>query len=160
LIVNWPGRVAAGKVSQSLVDSTDFLPTVCEAAGAKLPEVCDGRSFLPELLGQPFEPRPWIYCWYAPEGGGEPKHEFAMDERFKLYRDGRLFDLAKDWFEEQPLSGDRSAQASAAAGKLQQVLDQYASARPEDLKAAGPQPRNKAKKNKGNKANRKKKKAA
>ena len=30
LIVNWPGRVSAGKVNSDLVGSVDFLPTICE----------------------------------------------------------------------------------------------------------------------------------
>ena len=35
LIVSWPGKAAAGKVCGDLVDSTDFLPTICEAAGVR-----------------------------------------------------------------------------------------------------------------------------
>ena len=49
LIVNWPGKTPAGKVSHDLIDSTDFVPTFAELAGAKLPEktIIDGRSFAP-----------------------------------------------------------------------------------------------------------------
>ncbi|MDD4873285.1 MAG: sulfatase-like hydrolase/transferase, partial [Kiritimatiellae bacterium] len=54
LIVNWPGKAATGKVSHDLVDSTDFLPTICEAAGVPVPAELkiDGRSFLPQVRGE------------------------------------------------------------------------------------------------------------
>jgi len=76
LIVNWPGRTPVGKVSADMIDSSDFLPTLAEVAGAKLPEntVLDGRGFAPQLRGQKGNPRDWIYIqlagmWYAREAG-------------------------------------------------------------------------------------------
>ena len=36
LIVNWPGVTPAGKVRADMVDSSDFVPTFAELAGAKL----------------------------------------------------------------------------------------------------------------------------
>ncbi len=51
MIVRWPGRVAAGVVSDGLVASFDLLPTIAELAGADLTGVpIDGRS-LAALLG-------------------------------------------------------------------------------------------------------------
>jgi arylsulfatase A len=54
LIATWPGIVPAGRVSLDLIDSTDFLPTVCAAAGIDIPAdwKVDGRSFLPQLRGE------------------------------------------------------------------------------------------------------------
>jgi arylsulfatase A len=62
LIASWPGRIAAGKVCADLVDTTDFLPTLCEAAGVAVPAEMkvDGRSFLPQLRGEKGTPREWI----------------------------------------------------------------------------------------------------
>ncbi len=37
LIASWPGVTPAGKVSEDLVDASDFLPTFAELAGAELP---------------------------------------------------------------------------------------------------------------------------
>ena len=50
LIIRWPGRIEPGSVSNDLVDVSDFLPTLAELAGAKLPQgVClDGKSFVPK----------------------------------------------------------------------------------------------------------------
>ncbi len=136
LIVNWPGRIPAGKVNRDLIASTDFLPTLCEAAAVALPKAMppDGRSFLPQLLGQKGQPREWSYFWYAPDGGAKPKYEFAMSTDYKLYRDGTFFDLRSDWFEERPLHvATLSGASRVAAQKLQAALDHYAHARPAHL---------------------------
>ena len=54
LIANWPGHMPAGSVNDDLIDSTDFLPTICEAAGVKVPASLkiDGHSFWPQLMGE------------------------------------------------------------------------------------------------------------
>jgi arylsulfatase A len=53
-IANWPGHVPAGRVCADLIDSADFLPTICEVAGGMLPADLkpDGRSFMPQLRGE------------------------------------------------------------------------------------------------------------
>jgi arylsulfatase A len=143
LVASWPGVIPAGQVLDDLVDSTDFLPTICEAAGVSVPAAwkLDGRSFLARLRGQPGRAREWIYCWYAPSGGAEADSEFAMTAEFKLYRDGRLFDLARDLEEKKPLdTGSLDGAAAAAHKLLTSALAQYRDARPAELAAqAGPQ---------------------
>ena len=136
LIANWPGRIAAGRVNTDLVASTDFLPTLCEAAGAKIPTslAIDGQSFLPQLLGEPGNPRSWLYCWYARNGGPTANVEFAMSTKHKLYRDGKFFDLIADPFEQRPLAiADLTGADAETARTLQGALDQYANARPAHL---------------------------
>jgi len=131
LIASWPGTIAAGKVCADLVDTTDFLPTLCEAAGVAAPAELkvDGRSFLPQLRGEKGTPREWIYSWYSPRG--EPPIEFAFTRRFKLYRGGRLFDLQADPDEKRPLTAaEATGEAAGAARLLQSALDRFADARP------------------------------
>jgi arylsulfatase A len=127
LIASWPGKVPAGKVCRDLVDFTDFLPTLLEAAGAERPKelALDGRSFLPQLQGREGNPRPWIYSWYARDGGPTGVEQ-ARDQRFKLYGDGRFFDVAADPLEKNPLGTDGlSPEARKAREKLQAALDQF-----------------------------------
>lgn len=142
LIANWPGVIAPGGVLRDLVDSTDFLPTICEAAGIELPPMLtiDGRSILPQLRGQNGQPREWIYCWYARDGGPQAEFEFARNHDFKLYRDGRIFDLKNDPDERQPLAASHlTAAARAARDVLRAALAKYQDARPADIAAqAGP----------------------
>ncbi len=134
LIVSWPAGAAKGKVSHDLVASTDFLPTICAAAGIKLPSnfVLDGQSFLPQVRGDKGQPREWIYSWYSPRQ--ENLREFAFNQRYKLYRNGNFYDLGKDIEEMSALKvADLKGEAAKAAKLLQGALDQYANARPAHL---------------------------
>jgi arylsulfatase A len=147
LIVNWPGTVAAGKVSQDLIDSTDFLPTVCDVGSVKIPAELkiDGRSFLPQLRGDKGHPRAWFYCWYARDGGAEAQREFAASHQFKLYRSGEFYDYASDPLEKKSIAKDKfNAEAMVAHRMLQSALDEYRNARPAEYK----QPAKKKKKDK------------
>ncbi len=52
LIVRWPGKTPAGKVSQQLVSNYDFLNTMADLLKVKVDEQKDGQSWLPVLLGK------------------------------------------------------------------------------------------------------------
>ena len=134
LIVNWPGKAAAGTVCADLVDSTDFLPTLCAAAGVAVPGglKVDGRSFLPQLRGEKGDPRPWVYSWYSPRQGNDTTvRELAFNQRFKLYRSGDFYDLGADREEKRPLKvAALEGEAAAAAKLLQGALDGFKDARP------------------------------
>jgi arylsulfatase A len=134
LIVSWPKTAAPGRVVADLVDTTDFLPTIAEAAGISIPANWkpDGRSFLPQVRGERGNPREWIYSWYAPRG--VLKHEFAADARWKLYRDEKLFDTAADPDETHPLPATAlSPEAQVAREKLSVALAQFTAARPQKI---------------------------
>jgi arylsulfatase A len=106
LIAVWRGTAASGKVCEDLVDFVDFMPTFAEAAETVLPDdrVIDGVSFLPQLLGKKGTPREWIFCHYWERGRvKERTKEFVRDRRWKLYDDGRLYDMRNDPLEESPL---------------------------------------------------------
>lgn len=135
LIVNQPGNVPSGKVVADLVDTSDFLPTLCEVARATLPTngILDGRSFWPQCLGLAGTPRSWIYSWYAPNKGNEvdPPREFARTHRFKLYRDGSYYEVDSASYTEQLIAGDStSPEAAVALPLLQDALKQFQNARP------------------------------
>jgi arylsulfatase A len=133
LIARWQGISPAGAVNEDLIDFTDILPTLCEAAGLPLTreETFDGTSFLPHIRGLPGRPRSWVYCYYDPRHGNNfSKAVYAHDKRWKLYDDGRFFDLLKDPEENNPIvihpSDSISAAAQAARRRLQAVLDRMA----------------------------------
>ena len=106
MICNWPGAIPASVVQQELIDTCDYLPTIMEAAGVPFPEgyVLDGRSFLPQLKGEKGDPREWIFFHFEPMSGRvhRPPQRFIRDHRWKLYEDGRLYDLQTDPEEETP----------------------------------------------------------
>ena len=113
-----PGTIAKGQVSEQLVEFSDFVPTLAQASGGKALEGTDGVSFLPELRGEESRPRDPIYVYYWPRPErGEPTR-FARDQRWKLYGDGRLFDVQNDVFERTPVNGHADVRE-----RLQQALD-------------------------------------
>jgi arylsulfatase A len=114
LIVNWPGKTPAGKVTADLIDSTDFLPTFADLAGAPLPAktVIDGRTFAPQLQGKKGQPREWIFIQLA-------RMWYVRDAKYKLDQTGQLFDMSKAPFEEIPLPATATAPARA---RLQAAL--------------------------------------
>ena len=148
LIVNWPGGVPGGRKCDDLVDMTDFLPTICEAAGVAIPDglKIDGQSFLPQLRGEPGHPRDWIYSFWAPlrptqvaKVGKRGAVEQAFDHEYKLYSIGEFYDLRRDADEKHPLKvADLTGEAAAHATKLQAALDQFANARPANLPLISP----------------------
>ena len=134
-IASWPAVMKQGRVNRDLISSTDFLPTICAAAGVPVPANVDGVSFLPQLRGEKGAPREWLYIWYSPRQRLDlTVREFAFNHDYKLYRTGQFFDLAADPFEEKPLNTAALTSAQTAAkAKLQKVLDQFKDARPAEL---------------------------
>jgi arylsulfatase A len=125
LIANWKGAVPAGRVCGDLVDFSDFLPTLAQAADAALPEnvTIDGRSFLPQLRGQKGNPKEWVLCHYVSQRGRGFKR-FVRDKRWKLYHTGELFDVKADPLERSPIPQvEGGEQAAEARRRFQAVLD-------------------------------------
>ena len=135
LIVSWPAVMKQGRVSDDLVSSTDFLPTICAAAGVSVPATVDGVSFLPQLKGDAGTPRDWLYTWYSPRQSKDMTvRECTFDHHFKLYRSGQFYDLGTDAAEKQDLAtAALSNEAATAKAKLQAALDRFKDARPAEL---------------------------
>ncbi len=118
-IANWPGVIAPGKVTNTLMDASDLLPTFAQVAGASLPTkiVLDGQSFLPQLLGKIGTPREWIFIelgnkWYV------------RDAKWKLTREDELFDMSNAPFEEKLVVNYKDNQEAVAAHvRLKAALD-------------------------------------
>jgi arylsulfatase A-like enzyme len=70
-IVRWRGRIRPGNTSDRVTGFEDWLPTLLELTGnAKhTPNDIDGISFVPTLLGQKQEPRPFLYREFPSYGG-------------------------------------------------------------------------------------------
>ena len=112
-------------VCRDLVDMTDFLSTLCEAAGVSIPTELkpDGRSFLPQLQGRTGSPRSWIYSYWVPLRATQTGHvgsrgavEQAFDHHFKLYSTGEFYDLDHDPDETSAIKvADLKGEAAGAA---------------------------------------------
>lgn len=128
-IVSWPGVLPEGQESDSLLESTDFLPTILEAANAseKIPTDADGVAQFASWRSGQAGPREWVYIHQDPRPGWDKDRfmldRLAIDKRYKLHEDGRMFDLKADPFETRPLFFGDNPQATPARLKLQKVLD-------------------------------------
>ncbi|MHC4994646.1 MAG: sulfatase family protein, partial [Planctomycetota bacterium] len=84
LIVRWPGKIEPGVSTDALVQMTDVVPTLVEAAGGDpAPLKLDGSSFLNVLLGKTDTHRRYAYGQHnnVPEGNPYP---------IRSIRDGRF----------------------------------------------------------------------
>ncbi|WP_339911271.1 sulfatase-like hydrolase/transferase, partial [Symmachiella dynata] len=142
LIVHWPHRTTPGRVSEELVDLTDLLPTIRELAGVKKDEVypTDGVSLVPHLTGQAEHDKSFIYTWgnfdqsskryKAPANYADSLLHVVRDKNWKLYNDGRLFDLSQDFFEEHEIPAETDPTADAARIRLQKSLSELRATTP------------------------------
>ena len=131
-IAQWPSKIPKGKVSQEIVDFSDFLPTFCEASEVPAPAGIDGKSFLKTLMGSDDKHRDWIYLWYTRSGKPGTAKQFTRNQRYKLYGDGPFFDVAEDVLEKTPLVIDQLTEAQQSTHEmLQTALGQYRDVRKE-----------------------------
>ena len=77
MIVCWPGRVPAGRVSDASWAFWDVLPTLADAAGAKVTHKIDGHSMLAALLGNEAPRHDYLYWDY-----GHTRGQYKQAARF------------------------------------------------------------------------------
>ena len=115
LIANWSATTPAGTTCEDLIDFTDFMPTLAELAGARLPDIkLDGTSFVPQLYGKKGKPREWIYTEWSGKS-------WVRTKQWKLYRDGRLYDMRNNPLEETPM--EETPASSEIRNQLQSILN-------------------------------------
>lgn len=122
LLVRWPGRVPAGRVSDTPWMFVDFIPTCATLAGLPVPAGIDGVDFLPHLTGREPAPAERPLYWEMPEDG--VLWQAARLGRWKAVRPaaGRpveLYDLAADPAE----SSDVAATHPDVTARLRAFLD-------------------------------------
>jgi len=113
-MASWPGKIAAGTVSDTYFSSIDYLPTLCELTGiTAIPEDVDGQSVLPMLLNpvvQNNQTRPlfWHYPHFSNQLGRPAGSVRIGDFKLvELYESGKLelYNLKEDISESNDLSG-------------------------------------------------------
>ena len=154
MIVRWPAVASGGAETAAPVISTDFYPTLLEAAGIGLsPDVeIDGVSFLDVLRGGEAGEKAtaaaserdlfWHYPHYANQGGfpggATSQGRYKLVER---YEDGRvhLYDLEADIGERNDLAAEQPERVAEMRARLhawyRDVGAEFLSALPE-----GPEP--------------------
>lgn len=115
----WPGTVPAGRVSDEPWAFWDYLPTVAELSGAKLPASVktDGLSLASFLKGGAAPKREYFY-WELHEGGGSI--QAARWDDWKAVRNGpsqpiEIYDLKTDAGETKNLAATNPDLVAKAA---------------------------------------------
>lgn len=142
LLIRWPSKIAAGSSTDALVDFTDLLPTLCDLGSAALPEdhPLDGTSFQPVLSNSSRERQKVLYTWGNYEHSSRKYKRPAnyttdllhvvRDSRWKLYSDGRIFDLENDYFETKPIEPATQPKTDSARQRLQKHLHRLRTSQP------------------------------
>ena len=73
--------------------------------------------------------REWCFFWYDPRPGWDKnrfsRHIFALDHNYKLFDDGRMFDIRGTVMRETKIDPSQlDTKAKTATKKLRQVIDQ------------------------------------
>ncbi len=140
LIVRWPGMVPANTICRMPVISTDFYPTLLDAAGLvpRADKTLDGESIMPLLKQTGPLKRKAIYfhypnyAWHGSNqlGGAIREGDYKL---IKWYDDGsvELYNLTNDLSEEQDLSTKMPEKAAGLKRKLDAWLAESGAIMPE-----------------------------
>ena len=111
MAIRWPGQIAPGQKSNSLVSNLDVAPTVLDAAGCSFHSEVDGASLIPLCMNQAKGWRTDQMC----ETHGHPLDHLGrlvVTDRFKYIANqgqmNELYDLEKDPYELTNLIDDPS----------------------------------------------------
>ena len=112
LEVYWPGVIAPGQISNTLMDYTDFLPTLAGIAGIPVPSnygTLDGTSFYDNLVGIAGTDRTWVYAyWDNSPNDTKPPIRYVTDAIYKLYKDTagieKFYRVINDVNEKRPIA--------------------------------------------------------
>lgn len=125
LIVRWPSVVRPGTICHTPVISTDYYPTLVEAAGlpARPQQTLDGVSVLPLLKGGAIAERAlyWHYPHYSNQGGSPSGvvrvGNYKLIESFEDMH-VELFDLKTDLSEQHDSSKSMPEKTAALVNQL------------------------------------------
>lgn len=122
-IVRWPARLPAGATFRAPVTAMDLLPTLCAAAGARIPDTMavDGVDLLPFLRGERLGPPHASLYWKIKSAGALRRGDWKLvllgpdwqPERYNPPSEiatwrPQLYDLATDPGERRDLATERA----------------------------------------------------
>jgi len=93
-----------GLTYDELIEFSDFFPTLADIADIEAES--DGKSFYRLLTGKKLKTRTTAFVHYDPRWGdnvNKYRNQFIMTTDYKLYQDGRFYNLSNDAREKNPL---------------------------------------------------------
>jgi arylsulfatase A-like enzyme len=141
LIVRWPERIEADRVSRTPVSTIDLMPTICDALDIDPPgdRPIDGLSLMP-LLEQKGDLERDALFWHFPHywaGGFLAPYSIVRAGDWKLirhYEDGRieLYNVRDDLSEQNDLSQERPEIVTDLEAILDAWLDEIGAKMPKE----------------------------
>mgnify|MGYP001170771782 FL=1 len=106
MIASWSSKIKNPGTYSGLINFNDFYATFSDILGVI--DDSDGVSMMDVFLGEEIIRRETVTIYYDPMWNNNVskfRNVFTQDERYKLYKDGRFFDLEKDVLELSPIEG-------------------------------------------------------
>ena len=107
LVISWPRMKRKGLTYDELIEFSDFFPTLADIVDKKVD--ADGTSFYSLLAGKKQHPRTRAFVHYDPRWGdrvNQYRNQFIMTTDYKLYQDGKFYNISSDIREKHPLDSD------------------------------------------------------
>ena len=113
MVANWPKKIKKPTQYNGLINMNDFYATFCDIL--KVKNESDGISFMDVLTTNNFLKREITTIYYDPHhhlgsnvskqrlNVSKQRNVFTQNARYKLYKDGRFFDMENDILEVKPL---------------------------------------------------------
>lgn len=115
-VMQWPGKIPAGKECDKVASTIDLLPTFAHLSGAPLPSrKIDGKNIWPLMEGRQGIESPHEYYCYCKGKGVKA----IRSGPWKL-KDGKLYNLRKDIGEEHDIAEDNPAIVKRLANKMKE----------------------------------------
>lgn len=133
--VVWKGHISPNTESDFMAMSMDLFPTVCEAAGIKVPAGLDSVSILPTLEGKPQKPLRKHWFFRRREGGnryGGKTIEAVRSGDWKLLQNSpfaplELYNLKADPLEKENLAEKNRKKFNELSTLLRAEIQRYGS---------------------------------
>jgi arylsulfatase A len=121
MVAHWPDQIKTPKSYNGLINFSDFYATFSDLLG--VPHKTDGLSIMEVLTSQKSLDRETVATYYDPMWSPsvtQYRNVFVQNTRYKLYKDGRFFDMENDILETQPL---RDKDLNESQRKIKAKLD-------------------------------------
>ncbi|MFT5108837.1 MAG: N-sulfoglucosamine sulfohydrolase, partial [Pseudoalteromonas tetraodonis] len=136
-IARWPGKIKPGSQTDAMVEYVDIVPTFLEATGTNIPEILEGKSFLPVLQGKTDQHKAFSYGIHTTRGinSGSPHYGIrsVRDKRYRYIRNLSPEVDFKNTVYTHPYFKEWLAKAEAGDEQAKQITGRYTKRPAEEL---------------------------